>query len=111
MGREGEALPDMWVCARMETMEIPETIICVDCGQEARRLTLPPEEGWEIGDSVAYRCTGCNDRWDLVVADDTAEANFTSYASEYRAILEERRLEDPREPSSPQGFEGQARGL
>lgn len=79
-------------------MEIPETIICVDCGQEARRLTLPPEEGWEIGDSVAYRCTGCNDRWDLVVADDTGGESFTSYASEYRSILEERRLDDPREP-------------
>jgi len=92
-------------------MEIPETIICVDCGQEARRLTLPPEEGWEIGDSVAYRCTGCNDRWDLVVADDSAEANFNSYASEYRAILEERRVEDRREPSSSEGFEGQTREL
>jgi hypothetical protein len=84
----------MRVCARVEAMEIPETIICVDCGQEARRLTLPPEEGWEIGDSVAYRCTGCNDRWDLVVADDTGEESFTSYASEYRAILEERHVED-----------------
>lgn len=49
-------------------MEIPETIICVDCGQEARRLTPPPEEGWEPGDSVAYRCTGCNDRWDFEVS-------------------------------------------
>lgn len=72
-------------------MEVPETIICVDCGQEARRLTPPPEEGWEIGDSVAYRCTGCNDRWDLVVSDPDFPAESNSYAAEFRAILEERR--------------------
>jgi len=71
-------------------MEIPETIVCVDCGQEARRLTPPPEEGWEIGDSVAYRCTGCNDRWDLVVADESGESSRISYLSEYRALLENR---------------------
>lgn len=69
-------------------MEIPETIICVDCGQEARRLTPPPEEGWEVGDSVAYRCTGCNDRWDLVVSDPEAAANQVSYLSEFRALRE-----------------------
>lgn len=72
-------------------MEIPDSIVCVDCGQDARRLTHAPEEGWEIGDSVAYRCTGCNDRWDLVVEDADDPANQTSYASEYRALLEERR--------------------
>lgn len=50
-------------------MEVPDSITCVDCGQDARRLTPPPEEGWEPGDIVAYRCTGCNDRWDLTVSD------------------------------------------
>ncbi len=74
-------------------MEIADTIVCVDCGQEARRLTPRPEEGWEIGDSVAYRCTGCNDRWDLVVSDPEETADVPSYASEYRAILEQRKLD------------------
>ncbi len=67
-------------------MEVPETIVCVDCGQQARRLTPPPEEGWETGDSVAYRCTGCNDRWDLVVSDLEAVTESFSYASELRAL-------------------------
>lgn len=51
-------------------MEIPDSITCIDCGQEARRLTEAPEDGWEPGDFVAYRCTGCNDRWDMVVANE-----------------------------------------
>lgn len=71
-------------------MEIPDSITCVDCGQMARRLGEAPEEGWEVGDYVAYRCTGCNDRWDLVVSDDSEESTFVSYASEFRAIREER---------------------
>jgi len=71
-------------------MEVPETIVCVDCGQLAHRLSYPPEEGWEVGDYVAYRCSGCNDRWDLEVADEASETTHVSYASEFRAILEER---------------------
>ncbi len=71
-------------------MEVPETITCVDCGQPAHRLSHPPEEGWEIGDYVAYRCSGCNDRWDLVVRDEDVPPPFPSYASEFRALLEER---------------------
>ncbi len=50
-------------------MEIPKTITCVDCGQPAHLLSYPPEDGWVPGDIVAYRCSGCNDRWDLVVED------------------------------------------
>ncbi|MEQ1840560.1 MAG: hypothetical protein ABL994_09125 [Verrucomicrobiales bacterium] len=69
-------------------MEVPESITCVDCGQTAHRLSYPPEEGWEVGDYVAYRCSGCNDRWDLVVAGDEPDSTFVSYASEFRAILE-----------------------
>ncbi len=77
-------------------MEIPETIVCVDCGSAARRLTLPPEEGWEVGDFVAYRCTGCNDRWDLVVAEEDGPAAESPYAAEIRALFESRR--DPALP-------------
>ncbi|MEN8716359.1 MAG: hypothetical protein ABF384_15710 [Verrucomicrobiales bacterium] len=74
-------------------MEVPEEIICVDCGQSAHRLTYPPEEGWEVGDIVAYRCSGCNDRWDLIVEEDDGQTpdHFVSYAAEARAILESRR--------------------
>jgi DNA-directed RNA polymerase subunit RPC12/RpoP len=75
-----------------EKMEVPDQIVCVDCGQSAHRLTYPPEEGWEIGDYVAYRCSGCNDRWDLVVCEeDAGEASTNSFAAEARAILESRR--------------------
>ena len=48
-------------------MDLPESIPCVDCGQPARRLHPEPEEGWQAGDFVAYRCTGCHDRWDMEV--------------------------------------------
>ena len=74
-------------------MEVPEEIVCVDCGQPAHRLSYPPEEGWEVGDIVAYRCSGCNDRWDLVVEEDDGQTpdDFVSYAVEARAIMEERR--------------------
>ena len=73
-------------------MEVPEKIVCVDCGQTAHRLSFPPEEGWEIGDYVAYRCSGCNDRWDLVVSEeDAGTAAPNSFAAEARAILEARR--------------------
>ncbi len=54
-------------------IEVPEIITCVDCGQNAHRLSYSPEEGWQVGDIVAYRCRGCNDRWDLVVADPNDE--------------------------------------
>lgn len=73
-------------------MEIPETIVCVDCGQPAHRLSYPPEEGWEVGDYVAYRCSGCNDRWDLVVGEeDATEASTDPISAEARAILESRK--------------------
>jgi hypothetical protein len=29
-----------------------------------------PEFGFCPGDWVAYRCSGCGDRWDMEVADD-----------------------------------------
>lgn len=73
-------------------MDVPEKIDCVDCGQPAYRLTEPPEEGWEIGDYVAYRCSGCNDRWDLVVSDESEEGPAPpSLLEEARSIIEERR--------------------
>ena len=45
-----------------------ESIICVDCGGTAHLLTSPPEDNlWLAGDVVAYRCSDCLDRWDLVL--------------------------------------------
>jgi len=46
-----------------------DTIVCVDCGGRCHLLTLPPEEGWEAGEVVAYRCEDCRDRWDIVLTD------------------------------------------
>lgn len=52
-------------------MHVPDTIVCVDCGGTCGRLSYePPDEGWEPGDVVAYRCADCHDRWDIVVEDD-----------------------------------------
>lgn len=71
-------------------MEIPDSIECIDCGQPARRLTPQPEEGWTPGDLIAYRCTGCNDRWDMVVASAEQTDAASARASEYRAAIAER---------------------
>ena len=50
---------------------LPETIVCVDCGGLCHRLSYAPDEGFEPGDIVAYRCSDCNDRWDVELdADD-----------------------------------------
>jgi hypothetical protein len=51
-------------------VDIAETIVCVDCGGVAHRLSHPPHEGWEPGDVVAYRCADCLDRWDIVLEED-----------------------------------------
>lgn len=52
-------------------MNIPTEIVCVDCGGECRLLSYPPEDGFEPGDIVAYRCLDCHDRWDIELdADD-----------------------------------------
>ncbi|MGH9306118.1 MAG: hypothetical protein ACRD0I_04440 [Acidimicrobiales bacterium] len=48
-----------------------ETITCVDCGGVCHLLThIRPDDLPEPGDSVAYRCSDCNDRWDVVVGED-----------------------------------------
>jgi hypothetical protein len=53
----------------------PESIVCVDCGGTCHRLSRrPPDEPWQAGDVVAYRCGDCADRWDTVLdADDLAD--------------------------------------
>lgn len=57
-------------------MDVDETITCIDCGEPARLLSYPPEDGiWRPGDLVSYRCTACGDRWDLEVPDDPDATN------------------------------------
>lgn len=51
-------------------MEVESEIVCVDCGGRCFLLSHePPDGGFEPGDIVAYRCSDCMDRWDLVVPD------------------------------------------
>lgn len=47
-------------------MTPPPTIVCVDCLGTCHLISPEPHEGWEPGDVVAYRCSDCLDRWDLV---------------------------------------------
>ena len=54
-------------------MTPPQTITCVDCLGTCHLLSYaPPDEGFQPGDVLAYRCEDCNDRWDIVweVEDD-----------------------------------------
>lgn len=44
----------------------PEQIVCVDCGGTCHLLSYAPDEGFEPGDVIAYRCADCLDRWDVV---------------------------------------------
>ncbi|MCB1064097.1 MAG: hypothetical protein KDN20_14405 [Verrucomicrobiae bacterium] len=71
-------------------MDVPEIIICVDCGQKAHRITQAPEDGWEVGDFVAYRCSGCFDRWDLVVEDSDLDESRGESRFDFRQWLSDR---------------------
>ena len=37
-------------------------------------MTIEPEFGFSNGDWVAYRCSGCGDRWDLEVSMSTQQS-------------------------------------
>ena len=50
-----------------ERTEVPDQIRCVECGGIAYRLPFQPDEGWEPGDVVTYRCGDCAERWDVEV--------------------------------------------
>jgi hypothetical protein len=51
-------------------IEVERIITCIDCGGRAHLISYPPEDGWQPGDLVVYRCEDCLDRWDLVVPDE-----------------------------------------
>lgn len=52
---------------------------CVDCGGTLHPLSYPPDEGWEPGDVIAYRCPDCNERFDIVVPDPDDDSYGTAY--------------------------------
>jgi hypothetical protein len=49
---------------------VPESITCVECGGTCHLLShAPPDDPFEPGDVVAYRCADCMERFDIVVPD------------------------------------------
>ena len=55
-------------------MPIADTIVCVDCGGTCHRISYEPDEGFDPGDIVAFRCEDCLDRWDIeLTAEDLVE--------------------------------------
>lgn len=53
---------------------LAESIVCVECGGTAHLLQrFSPEDPPMAGDIVAYRCSECVDRFDLVVEDADLE--------------------------------------
>jgi len=50
-----------------------ETMTCPECGGTAHLLTPEPEDRFEPGDVLVYRCEDCGARWDVVYEDDLAD--------------------------------------
>jgi len=45
----------------------PETFTCIDCGGVAHLISFVPEDGdLEPGTPLAYRCSDCFERFDVV---------------------------------------------
>ena len=53
----------------VDDAQVPETIVCVDCGGTCHLLSHRDPEGFRPGDVVAYRCGECLDRWDVEIPD------------------------------------------
>lgn len=52
----------------------PDTITCVECGGTAHLISfLPDDEPLEPGYPLAYRCSDCMDRFDVVWESDDLE--------------------------------------
>ncbi len=52
-------------------MKPPEAITCVECGADAKLMSYLPEDGEvEAGTPLAYRCTECTERFDVVMSED-----------------------------------------
>lgn len=50
-------------------MDVDREIVCIDCGGRCFLLGYEPPGGFQPGDIVAYRCSDCLDRWDVVLDD------------------------------------------
>ena len=44
--------------------------MCGDCGFDAHLLSSRHDGDWEPGDIAQYRCSGCNDRWDIEITEE-----------------------------------------
>lgn len=48
-----------------------DVIVCVECGGEAHLVQREdPETPYEEGDIAVYRCSECQERWDVVVEEE-----------------------------------------
>jgi hypothetical protein len=46
-------------------------IVCVECGGAAHLIQeIDPAEPLEPGDVAVYRCSECQERWDIVVTEE-----------------------------------------
>jgi hypothetical protein len=55
-------------------VEPPATITCVECGGRAHLTSFAPDDGFEPGDRLVYRCEDCLERLDII-HDEVAEAS------------------------------------
>jgi DNA-directed RNA polymerase subunit RPC12/RpoP len=47
--------------------DVDREMTCPDCGGTAHLMTpLPDDDDLYPGDVLAYRCSSCGDRWDVV---------------------------------------------
>lgn len=50
------------------------TLDCIDCGGVCHPLVnWAPDDQPQPGDVVTYRCSDCNDRWEIIVPDPADE--------------------------------------
>ena len=60
---------------------ILEQIVCVECGGIARLLRPDdPDQPYEAGDVVAFRCVDCLERFDVIITDDDVDGEVDSGA-------------------------------
>ena len=48
-------------------MDVPDRIVCVECGGAAHLVSFPPHEGWEPGQVVTFACEDCDHRLDVIL--------------------------------------------
>jgi predicted nucleic acid-binding Zn ribbon protein len=59
----------------------PKAYDCIECGATAHLLSFLPEDGLvEPGTALAYRCSECNDRFDVVWEEPEDDSGPAMYA-------------------------------